>query len=130
MKKKKKKKKKAGSRKPQTVDEYVTAQSGDVLEILSALRALVQTTLPRSEERLKWGVPAYFRRGGGPVCYLYAGRDHVNLGFLRGARLPDPKSMLEGQGAEGRHIKHFAADEIRKTAIRALLRAAYRQARD
>ena len=122
-------KRSAKSRKPQTVDEYVAAQTGEVLEVFVALRALVQSTLPRSEERLKWGVQAYFRREGYPFCYLYAGRDHVNLGFLRGARLPDPKGLLEGHGEEGRHTKVFAVDDIRKTAIRELLRAAYRQAR-
>lgn len=115
------------SKKPKTVDEYVVAQTG---EALVALQALVRSTLPRSDERLKWGVPAYFGREDGPICYLYAGRDHVNLGFIRGAQLHDPKGLLEGQGKEGRHIKVFAVDEIPKTAIRALLRAARRLAHE
>ncbi len=124
------KKRRPKSKTPSTVDEYVDAQTGEVLEILVALRALMRSTLPRAEERLKWGVPAYFRQEGSPFCYLYAGRDHANLGFVHGARLADPKGLLEGQGERGRHIKLFASEKIPKTAIRSLLRAAYRLARE
>ena len=116
-------------RKPTTADEYFAGQAGTVRETLIALRRLVKAALPRATEGFKWGAPVYFDPDGYPLCYLFAVGDHVNLGFLSGAQLDDPKRLLEGSGKQGRHVKIFEPGEIRKTAFRDLLRDAARVAR-
>ena len=85
--------------------------------------------MPKAEERFQWGAPVYADAKGYPLCYVFALRDHVNLGFINGSELEDPRGLLEGSGKQGRHIKLFGPDDIRKTAFRELIREAARVAR-
>lgn len=57
--------------------------------------------------------------------YVNVFRDHVNLGFFRGAELPDPTGLLEGRGRLVRHVKLRPGREIDETALEALVRSAY-----
>ena len=50
---------------------------------------------------------------------------HVNLGFYRGAELPDPAGLLRGTGKRMRHVKLPAGEEVDETALEALIAAAY-----
>jgi hypothetical protein len=104
------------------VETYVAARSKRVRATLEELRTLVKSTLPGVTEGMKWGAPVYSRPDGCPLVYLYGGKDHANLGFLRGAELDDPDELLEGTGVSGRHIKVYPSDEIPTKPIRALLR--------
>src|ERR1700677_4384903 len=38
-------------------------------------------------------------------AYVNAFRDHVNVGFFRGAEIADPGGLLEGTGKFMRHVK-------------------------
>jgi hypothetical protein len=67
---------------------------------------------------------------GDAFCHVAAYRAYVNLGFNRGASLPDPERILIGKGARIRHVRIAAAADLAKPAIRALLRAAVAQGRD
>jgi hypothetical protein len=57
----------------------------------------------------------------------YAG--HVNVGFNRGAELPDPDGILKGSGARIRHVRVASAAELRSPALASLIRAAVAQGR-
>ena len=50
---------------------------------------------------------------------------HVNLGFYRGAELPDPPGLLYGGGKRMRHVKLMPGDEIDEDALKTLIEAAY-----
>src|SRR5687768_2329953 len=50
---------------------------------------------------------------------------HVNVGFYRGADLPDPAGLLQGTGKRMRHAKLKAGEEIDEEALEALIVAAY-----
>ena len=50
---------------------------------------------------------------------------HVNLGFYRGADLPDPAGLLQGSGKRMRHVKLPAGEEVDEAALEALIVAAY-----
>jgi hypothetical protein len=50
----------------------------------------------------------------------------VNLGFARGADLPDPSHLLTGTGKRARHVKITGEAQIGAPALRALLDAAVR----
>ncbi len=110
------------AKKTQTVDEYIADRDESVREILVSLRQLLKATLPKVVEGMKWGAPVYCESGGEPLVYLYGGKDHANLGLLRGAELDDPGELLEGSGKSTRIIKLFPGDEIPKKALRRLLR--------
>jgi hypothetical protein len=50
---------------------------------------------------------------------------HVNVGFYRGAELPDPAGLLQGTGKRMRHVKLAAGEEVDEAALEALITAAY-----
>lgn len=105
-----------------TVDEYIAESSGPVGETLQAARRLILDTLPDVEELMKWGTPTYRLPHAEPVCYLYGGNDHVNLGFLFGARLDDPDGLLQGAGKkDSRHVHLASPEDVDSDAIARLL---------
>ena len=57
--------------------------------------------------------------------YVNAFRAHVNVGFFRGAELPDPEGLLEGTGKYLRHVKLRPGDEIKSAALKKLIATAY-----
>jgi hypothetical protein len=50
---------------------------------------------------------------------------HVNVGFFQGARLHDPKGLLEGSGKRMRHVKLKAGVAIDESALHKLIEDAY-----
>jgi len=52
----------------------------------------------------------------------------VNLGFPRGASLPDPKRVLEGEGKAMRHIKFANLRELEQPFVRRYIQAAMEEA--
>jgi hypothetical protein len=58
-------------------------------------------------------------------AYVNAFRSHVNVGFFRGAELPDPAQLLEGNGKYMRHVKLRPVSEIDSAALVELIHAAY-----
>ncbi len=105
-----------------TVDEYIAKTPDPVGETLRAARRLILDTLPDVEEFMKWGTPTYRLPDGEPVCYLYGGENHVNLGFLFGARLDDPDGLLRGAGKkDSRHVHIASPEDMDSDAIAQLL---------
>jgi len=60
-----------------------------------------------------------------PFAYVDAFKAHVNVGFFRGARLPDPDGLLEGTGKSMRHVKLRLGFTTDDAALNELVRAAY-----
>lgn len=63
--------------------------------------------------------------GDAAFAYVNAFRAHVNVGFFRGAELPDPKGLLEGSGKFMRHVKLRPGDEVDAAALTKLVAVAY-----
>jgi hypothetical protein len=61
-------------------------------------------------------------------CYIALFTSHINLGFNRGAELPDPKKKLEGTGSQMRHIKIKEPADLERPEVRSFLRAALKHA--
>lgn len=72
--------------------------------ILEGLRKLILSAASGIVEEIKWGRPCY-STANGMFCYLHRTKNHVTLGFQKGASLKDPKNLLEGEGKDMRHIK-------------------------
>jgi uncharacterized protein YdhG (YjbR/CyaY superfamily) len=60
-----------------SVDEYIDGFGGDVKARLVALREAIQAAAPEAEERLSYGMPAYFQ--GGALVYFGAFKHHIGL---------------------------------------------------
>jgi len=58
-------------------------------------------------------------------AYVNAFRAHVNVGFFRGAELPDPAGLMEGTGKYMRHVKLRPEVAVDRPALRQLIQAAY-----
>lgn len=63
--------------------------------------------------------------GDAAFAYVNAFTAHVNVGFFRGAELPDPNGLLEGTGKVMRHVKLRPDREVDAVALLALINAAY-----
>ena len=58
-------------------------------------------------------------------AYVDAFSAHVNVGFFRGAELPDPAGLLEGSGKYMRHVKLRPGSDIDGAALHDLIETAY-----
>ncbi|HUH04119.1 MAG TPA: DUF1801 domain-containing protein [Kofleriaceae bacterium] len=106
----------------QTVDAYVAGLGEWQGEVVTKVRELVRSAAPRATESIKWAQPVY--ESNGPFAYIKAFSGHVNLGFWRGADLPDPKHLLQGTGGKMRHVKLTGVDDIDTTALTRMVKAA------
>ena len=57
--------------------------------------------------------------------YVNAFRDHVNVGFFRGAEIDDPNGLLEGTGKLMRHVKLRPEQDVDAKALKKLIGSAY-----
>jgi hypothetical protein len=112
------------------VERFLLFQPPSLRELALELRDLVLTAVPQAAEVLRWKGLVYFRPElGGPVrgslCLITLHKDHVRLGFIHGAFLPDPSELLQ---SEGRKYKRFVAlpagEEPDWEALRDLVTAA------
>ena len=63
--------------------------------------------------------------GDAGFAYVNAFKDHVNVGFFRGAEIADPGSLLEGTGRFMRHVKLRSEDRVDARALTRLIETAY-----
>jgi len=69
-------------------------------------------------------------RASDAIVSLAATANGVGLSFYHGATLPDPGKLLLGSGKQNRFIRLPDAATLRSPDVRALLRAAVRQAKN
>ena len=111
-----------------TVDEYVAGLEGWQAEAVTALRSIVQAAAPKASEGFKWAQPVYEENG--PAVWIKAHRNHVNIGFWRGAEMSDPKGVLEGDGDRMRHIKIASLADLKKSVIAGFVKQAVKLNRE
>jgi len=113
---------------------YLAPYDPHVSSIALALREIVLDEAPDAIESLAKGyaVAIGFSFTGKPMkdgfCHVVAYSTHVNLGFNRGAQLPDPARILKGTGKSIRHITIRNHEELDSPLIRRYLQAAIEQA--
>lgn len=107
----------------------VAKASPAMAEIAHAARGLIADVLPGVTE-VPWAKQGTAGYGVGPkkmsehFAYIAPMKAHVNLGFMYGADLDDPASILQGGGKLLRHIKLRSLDDVKRPEVRALLAAA------
>jgi hypothetical protein len=109
--------------------EMLSAFPAEVQAVAHRLREVILSLHPDAHE-VVWRVERSAGYGLGPrkmqdqYAYLRPHARHVNLGFMRGAVLPDPEGLLQGTGKALRHVKVRDPGEAEHPALRALLEAA------
>ena len=63
--------------------------------------------------------------GDAAFAYVNAFTAHVNVGFFRGAELPDPAGLLQGTGKFMRHVKLHPDRDVNANALTRLIETAY-----
>jgi hypothetical protein len=112
--------------------DFLSAYDRAVAELALALREMLLEEAPEVQEKAFGNHPSAVWFGFGPkmndmFCYIATASHHVNLGFRRGASLPDPKQVLEGQGKTMRHIKFRSEADLERPFVRRFIRAAIEQ---
>lgn len=104
----------------------------EVQELARRVHALIVELDPGVVE-VVWPRQGTVGYGVGPrkmsehYAYLALHSRHVNLGFNRGASLPDPAGLLGGPGASLRHTKLRSLADVEVPALAGLLVAARRE---
>lgn len=112
---------------------YLAAYDPHISELTLALREIVLEEAPEAIESIvkSYAVAIGFSFTGKPLkdgfCHVVTYATHVNLGFNRGAQLPDPNRVLVGKGKSIRHITLHDQNELERPFIRRYLRAAVEQ---
>lgn len=63
--------------------------------------------------------------GDVPFAYVNVFTAHVNVGFFRGAELPDPAHLLQGTGKNMRHVKLKPGTPVNADDLVKLIEEAY-----
>jgi hypothetical protein len=112
---------------------YLAAYDPHISNLTLALRELVLEEAPGAIESVvkSYAVAIGFSFTGKPLkdgfCHIVTYGAHVNLGFNRGALLPDPNRVLEGNGKSIRHITLHNESELERPFIRRYVQAAIEQ---
>jgi hypothetical protein len=119
-----------------TIEVYLENFTPEVQAMARSARQLILSVMPNPVEQidepakmLAYGTDATY---GGLIYVIMLLKDSVNLGFAKGAHLPDPKGLLRGTGKNARHIKFKTLDAIDNPDVCTLVEAAldYHQSRE
>lgn len=93
-------------------------------DMLSELRALINTTHPELTEDFKWNTAVWTHNG--MVCSISGFKDHVKMNFFKGAFLADPTGVFNSglDSKEHRSINFSESDKLDTKAIKELLQEA------
>jgi hypothetical protein len=103
-----------------------------ISDLALALREIILEEAPDASQSIYqvYTVAIWFGFSGkmkDMFCYIATNARHVNLGFPRGAALPDPNRVLEGDGKTMRHVKFASQQELERPFVRRYIRAAIEQ---
>lgn len=105
-----------------TIDEYLAQVSGERLETLKQLRATIRATLPRAEECISYGLPA-FRVDGEVVAGFAATAKGCSYYPFSSATLVTLRSEIGGYVTTKGALQFAAAKPLPATLVRKLIKA-------
>jgi len=115
---------------------YLAAYGLHLSNLTLALRDVVLEEAPQAIESISLGyaLAIGYSFTGKPLkdgfCHIVTYSTHVNLGFNRGAVLPDPNRILVGKGKSIRHITIHNESELERPFVRRYVQAAIEQVLD
>ena len=106
------------------IDAWLKDHAGELGSIARQWFEVMRNCGDEVRELLHDGCPVACL-GDAPFGYVNVFTAHVNVGFFRGASLPDPARLLQGAGKYMRHVKLKPETSTNAAALRALIDAAY-----
>jgi hypothetical protein len=112
---------------------YLAPYDLHVSNLALAVRNVVLEEAPQAIESISKGyaLAIGYSFTGKPLkdgfCHIVTYSTHVNLGFNRGALLPDPNGVLIGKGKSIRHITIRNENELERPFVRRYLQEAINQ---
>jgi len=108
--------------KVETIDEYLAALSDDKRAALEKLRKLIKAMVPKAEERISYGIPA-FRLSGKMLVGFGAGANQCAFYPFSSSTIAAHRDELKGYETSKGTIRFPAARPQPATLIRKLVRA-------
>lgn len=116
------------------VDQLLGSYDALIKEIALQARDLISKLIPKAEEKVYfgWRIIGFSLNGemAGQFCSIGPGKKYVNLYFMQGTSLDDPKGLLEGTGKNMRHVKIREVSGLKNTALKELIKTAARHQRE
>lgn len=103
--------------------EFLSRYDPPVRELMLAVRRIVLRELPSVSETVNdvgYTITNGFTFSGRVkemFCYVVAYKSYVNVGFARGAELPDPDRRLKGSGKLHRHLRIETQADLNDPAL-------------
>lgn len=110
------------------LDNFLSQYSEDVVSNAFKLREIILKNLPEVQEQID--IPAkmiaysYGQKYIEMVCTLIPSKKGLKLGFYKGADLPDPENLLNGNGKISRYIEIKKQEDIKIKPLTTLLKEA------
>src|SRR5687767_14472867 len=114
-----------------TLDQYLSRLLPDPRRITAALCVVARKNMPGAHEIIYHDAVGYSTSGSpfDRICYIAPQKKgYVNFGFFFGAKLPDPKRLLSGEGKRMRHVKVKSVEEAKNPALKKLVAATWKEA--
>ena len=111
---------------------FLSAYDPTISDLALALREIILEEAPDASESIYrvYTVAIWFGFSGkmkDMFCYVTTHARHINLGFPRGATLPDPNRVLAGEGKAMRHIQFKSMGDLERSFVRRYVQAAIEQ---
>jgi len=113
-----------------TNDEFehlMKSYDAGIRDLAAEARAVMLKLFPKAEEKVYsgWRVIRYSLDGtmAGQFAAIGPQKKHVNIYFMNGTELDDPKGLLEGMGKNMRHVKLNDASRLKSADFKSLLKA-------
>jgi hypothetical protein len=106
------------------IDKWMAGHAGELGAIAQEWFEAMRQCGDEVRELLHDGCPVACL-GDAPFGYVNVFKSHVNVGFFRGAALPDPAHLLQGTGKFMRHVKLRPGTPGNGAALSRLIDSAY-----
>jgi hypothetical protein len=111
---------------------FLDAYDRTIGDLALALREIILEEVPDAAESIYqvYTVAIWFgfsEKMKDMFCFITTNAGHINLGFPRGATLPDPNRVLEGEGKAIRHIKFKNVEDLHRSHVRRYIQASIEQ---
>ena len=113
------------------IEKYLEMAPPGLRDIMLEIRNIVVSIAPNATERQhSRGFSYYSKERGGPVsagiCQIGIFSDHIRLGFIHGAFLPDPDGLLVGEPKYKKHMRLYSYEDAPWEYLRQLIEASSR----
>jgi hypothetical protein len=116
------------------IEIFLAKYPPDVRELAFETARMLESALPGAQatvdEPAKLLGYSYGPGYQGVVCTLLVSKSGVKIGVFEGAKLPDPRQLMKGEGKVHRHVPITTIGDLKLPGLKPLLRAALAACRE